>query len=188
MLNVFSQTLEETKDYIETKFKELNLTTDSTTVFSNYNFFTYHIQNLLYFNRKFIVLSKYTQHSIYGGNSGMRQSTKYSEENYLVDISKLSSINFKKVNNKCVVTFFSKNTNSNFKFATEESDKPTSSIIGDFLDTELNLINKKFSNKIYPFEISFYTNTYDEEIIGKLKKAFKHLVGLNGGKIIDDLF
>jgi hypothetical protein len=186
--SVFSQTAKETKEFIETKFNELNLITDSTIIFNSNNWSTYHIQNLLYFRSKFIVLMKITQHTTYGGNIPSMQSNKFTDEDFFIDISKLSTVSFKKVNNKCVVTFISNNPTSNYKFMTKETNKSTFGSYGDFLQTDLKLINKKFSNNIYPFEISFYTNTYDEEIIRKLKKAFKHLVGLNGGKIIDDLF
>lgn len=169
---VYSQTTEETKDYILLKMKDINTTNKlSGSVYSTNSYFEFYKKYLL-------IREVHYNNDIYDGY------------NYkIIDLMKIKSFNF----HKNTYELFGRNQTDKyividlgeeFPFCLEKNI-PAKSVIDTKSEIDLYKLHYNCSN---PIRIKFdnYFNNSESEL--KITKAVKHLVKLYGGKIIDDLF
>ena len=185
----FSQTKKETEDFIKLKLDQLELrvemnfpnTVNPTTISSDY--FTFEnnhisIQHNNYATKK-ISNNFYDKYDI--------EIDENLSDWVWVELKKIKSIEIKRIPKNEVINY-----EGIIILKGDDINPYYYRYVGK------NRLNKNLSYFIAPKEfkekphgigtitISFLN--YNEEIISKLKKAFSHLVKLNGGQIIDDLF
>ena len=178
--SVFSQTAEETKEYIKLKSKSFDLGYSSDNIgdkfypkiINNYNFEFYD---------KYLIIERNNMFETAVANNWDISSTDY----ICIELKKIKSIIYEKDRNSkewdSKGTIYINNDADEFPYVFNNQKKY---MVTSFLSSK-DKESLKYE-KILPIRIS--VRKYDEQTFIKLKKAFKHLVELNGGKIIDDLF
>ena len=165
----FSQTMEETKEYIILKMKNVNT---EYSIIPNQKTFVY-----FEFYKNFLLVKEvYNINNEYGG-------FKYR----IVNLKNIKSFNFendkwefkdKSFNYKTIVI----DLGEEYPLCLEKNIDAIQTIVTKS-EYELYKLHFSCSN---PIRIKYQSNDIENEI--KTTKAFKHLVKLYGGKIIDDLF
>lgn len=165
----FSQTIEETKEYIILKMKNVNT---EYSIFSNQKTTIY-----FEFYKNFLLIK-----DIYNKNNDFN-GFKYR----IIDLKKIKSFNFDKNTYQILgKTFIEKyiviDLGEDFPYCIEKNTE-ANFIIDSKSEFELYQLHYNCPN---PIRIKYESTDLENE--QKITKAFKHLVKLYGGKIIDDLF
>ena len=188
--NAFCQTVEETKEFIKMKLDELKLrieiqypkTFNPTTLSSD----------VIYFDKSFMGINHtyYKHKKIESNYSGDRYEIAIDinlNEVLWVNLKNIKSIKIEKSEKIDNINMWGK-----IIFKGDESKPYYYDYYGENAFIKyFNFFNnatqfKETQNGINAIEIRFLN--YNEENLNKLKKAFSHLIKLNGGQIIDDLF
>jgi hypothetical protein len=172
------QSLEETVNFIELKLEEMRFENDVIPKFKPY---LKTMINEFEIKNNFLIAKKTMRDYTYGN---------LIDESYiLIYIPNIISANFELnvYNDGSSGRYFKIKTKdlSFYSFIRKESKYDVYNFINNFNPLKINLSNEHLLEITdYDFEYK-KVNPNTEE---KIKKAFKHLVGLKGGKILDDLF
>lgn len=179
-----SQSIEETKLFITKKFNELNLAKYLYKKNNNGDFIkksdgeyeeVLGYRSIISFNKNYLIIKE----KIYDDDYMIKFNSGDSISYTLINISKLISYDVDIFLSEGRIQFWTKE--NGIKILNEKE-----------FHLFLNSSNFKFvknNNKDDNYYPIFFMNPSDlENTKVKTKKAFKHLVGLYGGKIIDELF
>lgn len=180
--HLFSQTAIDIKDYIKYKSNSFNMKIHNYDP-KGLNTFFPDLQGhfILDFNNNFLVITRYYTKTNKETNRNEIKNVDY----YLIEINRIKTLTLRKDR---LYDGDQLNGTININAGTDEFVY----FFKDQLYLDVNsFINSKNKND-FKFErvlpISINIENYDEENFAKFKKAFKHLVNLYGGNIIDDIF
>jgi hypothetical protein len=179
--SVSAQTAEETKEFIKLKSRALDLHTNIKNYWSKKpQIIKYNLYNFSFYDKYLIIERDNMLES--GPNNGWEvNSTDY----ICIELKRVKSIDFEKSqfdDEQLKGDILINNNTKEFPYIFE--NQKNNLLVSGFLNSK-NKEKYKYTSEL-PIRIN--VQKYDEETFNKFRKAFKHLVGLYGGKIIDDLF
>jgi hypothetical protein len=182
--NCTSQTIDETKSYITKNINELILERNFTKTNENGDLikkangeyeYILGYKSLLSFKKNYLIIKEIIYDNDYMIKNNLKDSISYT----LINISKIISYNVEYFLNDGLIEFETKE--NGIKILNEKE-------FHSFLVNPNFKFFKKNNKEDNYTSISFIYTSDLENTKLRTKKAFKHLVKLYGGKIIDDLF